>query len=363
MIFFSNKSKIFIKKNIYKFNNPSFYRKTNTYKGGNGLKKTIILLTISAFLLSAFILTPSFVKSSLPKVKLYPLKYSSVASSIICTGRVEEISKQEVNLSIPVKIGTVYYKMGDTITSGDKLFDVDVVKTKDLYSSTSQNTMGIPADIQNFLKANNIGSISDTNIPDAVYASIDGVVTSINIESGGVSSPTSPLIVISKLDNLQIKSQINEKMISAISTGQRVTITGDGFKNKKYSGKVSQIFPTATQAITGSSMETVVDVIVSIDNPDNYLKPGFSANVNIITSEDPDAIVVPYECILQDDKNREYVFIYLNGRAYKRFITTGAELDEGCCVISGVKVGEQVLINPPEALKSGSVVKGEAANA
>lgn len=328
------------------------------------MKKTIILLTISAFLLSAFILTPSFVKSSLPQVKLYSLGYSCVASSIISTGRIEEISKQEVSLSIPVKIGNVYYKLGDKVSSGEKLFDVDVQKTKDLYTEnqTSQNMTGIPTDIQNFLKANNIGSISDTKIPDAVYSTIDGIVTSINIESGGVSTPASPLIIISKLNNLQIKSQINENQIADISVGQTVTISGDGFKDKQYKGKVSQIFPTAKQAISGTSVETVVDVIVSIDDPDDYLKPGFSAKINIITSEDKNAIVVPYECILQDNKNREYLFIYSKGRAYKRYIKTLTELDNGCSV-SGIKVGEQVLINPPESLKSGSCVKGEAANA
>ena len=327
------------------------------------MKKTIILLTVSALLFSTFIMTPSFVKSSLPDVKLYPLKFSSVASSITCTGRVEEVSKQDVSLSIPVMIGNVYFKLGDKVTSGQKLFDVDVQKTKDLLTSASQQTSGLPADVQDFLKTNNIniGSIDDSNIPTAVYASIDGVVTDINIEPGSVSSPTSPLIEIAKLNNLQVRAEIDEDMISSISDGQSVTITGDGFKNREYSGDVSQIYPTATQSITGSSDETVVDVIVSIDNPDSYLKPGFTANVDIVTSEDPAAIVVPYECILQDDQNREFVFVYENGRVYKRIITTGAELDQGCCAVSGVNVGEKILMSPPDSLKSGSCVKGATA--
>ena len=84
------------------------------------------------------------------------------------------------------------------------------------------------------------------------------------------------LLYTSDLSRLQVKISVDENDISDINIGQSVKITGSGFKDKEYHGTVQKIYPSARQQQSGTNTETVVDAIVSIDDADEYIKPGFN---------------------------------------------------------------------------------------
>ena len=60
---------------------------------------------------------------------------------------------------------------------------------------------------------------------------------------------------------------VSETKIADIETGQKVEITGNGFKNNTYYGKVKSIGSEAKQVVTTSGQENVVEVVVTIQEP------------------------------------------------------------------------------------------------
>ena len=94
-------------------------------------------------------------------------------------------------------------------------------------------------------------------------------------------------------------------------------------------------YATQVQSLT-SAPETRVEVLLSVTNADERLKPGYTANVKIYTDHKDEALLVPYEAVWQDEDNRENVYVIENGRAVQHMVRTGYELENLLEVTEGL---------------------------
>lgn len=200
-----------------------------------------------------------------------------------------------------------------------------------------------------------------------VKAPIDGTVVSLNAvagsEGGGsaqgsaaslMSAAGGSLLTIGDLNTLQANLKVNEVDSSQVAAGQKVTITGDAF-TKEYTGKVVSVAPQAQTSAGTRGNETTVEVIVSIDNSSG-LKPGYNINATIVTQEKKDALLVAPEAVT-DRQGHQVVFVQNNGVAEMHTVTEGLSTDSQIEILSGLKEGEQVILNPSASLKQGDQVK------
>ena len=98
-------------------------------------------------------------------------------------------------------------------------------------------------------------------------------------------------------------------------------------------------------------METVVETLIAIKDPDEKIKSGFTASVDITTTQPLKIAVIPYECVLQNGEGEEYVLVVTNGVAEEKKIKTGIETEEGIQIISGIKYDDKVIVSPiPEKI-------------
>ena len=139
-----------------------------------------------------------------------------------------------------------------------------------------------------------------------------------------------------------IQTFVGEKEISAVKIGQAAEITGDAFPERLYNGEVKAIADTASKIQFGNTTRTMVEVTVLITDADDFLKPGYTANVSIKTSEPAVLTILPYEAVAQDNGG-EYVYILQDGVALKRYIETGRELSQGVEVVSGITAFDSVI--------------------
>ncbi len=135
---------------------------------------------------------------------------------------------------------------------------------------------------------------------------------------------------------------VPEQDISRVELGQTAEITGDAFPEKMYAGTVEEIADTAIRVQSGNVSQTAVEVTVKIDETDDTLKQGYTASVKLITSEPSMMTVVPYEAVNQDTGG-EYVYVLREGRAYKRYVTTGMELSEGVELKTALAENEEII--------------------
>ncbi|WP_427338075.1 efflux RND transporter periplasmic adaptor subunit [Caloranaerobacter sp. DY30410] len=196
-----------------------------------------------------------------------------------------------------------------------------------------------------------------------IKSPIDGVVVYSGAKLGIPANTASPLFVIDDISNLEIEVNISEYDVNDIKLGQEVKITGEAFKNQEYKGKVSYISPIATEMNTGRGIETNVKVKIDILNPDEKIKPGFSADVSINTANKKDALVVPYEALYHKKDGSIVVFKVEAGKAVEIPVLIGVEGDLKVEIISkDLKEGDQIILNPTEKIKDGmdvSILKGD----
>ena len=105
-----------------------------------------------------------------------------------------------------------------------------------------------------------------------------------------------------------------------------------------------------------------MDVEISLENPDDRLKHGFSAKVEITGGKDYELITVPYEAIRQDENNDEYVYVYAGGKLKKQVVATGKELTNEVEILDGLAPDDIVVFNPGGFVKEGAMIhiKGRA---
>jgi len=91
-------------------------------------------------------------------------------------------------------------------------------------------------------------------------------------------------------------------------------------------------------------------VTVELLNPDEQVRSGMTAAVNIIISQLEDVLTVPKRAVRLVD-NQTVVYILKNGAVVEVPIKIGASSDQVSEVLSGdLKVGDRIILNPPTSI-------------
>ncbi len=144
----------------------------------------------------------------------------------------------------------------------------------------------------------------------------------------------------------KIKALIDEGDISKVNIENNATIRMDAYPNLTLNGKVTEIAPSAILSKGNvMSFEITLDII---DKSGFLLKPEMQCDVNILKYI-PNALKLPHEAIIETEGKR-YVFVLEGKKMVRREIKTGLELPMEVEVLSGIKEGDKVIINPPESL-------------
>lgn len=133
-----------------------------------------------------------------------------------------------------------------------------------------------------------------TNLAYSIIRSpVSGVVVSREVDIGqtvAASFQTPTLFKIAQdLSKMQIDSNFAEADIGNIQVGQPVRFTVDAYPNRTFKGSVKQV---RINPITQQNVVTY-DVVVAVDNPEQILKPGMTAYVNIIVAQRKNVLLVP----------------------------------------------------------------------
>jgi len=237
-----------------------------------------------------------------------------------------------------------------------------------------------------------------------IYAPQDGTVSKLSIEVGervtGASqfSSGTEIMRIANLDELEVKVEVNENDIVRLALNDTAEIEVDAYLDRKFKGVVSEIATSANT--TGVSADQVTNFDVKIKmlkssyrdliKENNTIKspfrPGMSATVEIQTDRVTGVLTVPIQAVTTradstgrlktalekrnekksakkeaaEEENREYVFVYNNGKAELRKVKTGIQDNTYIEIKEGLKEGEEVIVAPYRAvsktLKNGTEV-------
>lgn len=316
-----------------------------------------ILLSITAVSVLSMYFFKEKLDNKAAMVDVQIVEKSDIVSSVYFRGNIMHEETYDIYLTSPVEVSEVYYKEGDLINEGDSIFSYTKRSENDYYSY-SNNIVEVFEPLFNsnptkklYLNSNALNGI--------VESPISGIITKLNIESGLNIPVFNSCLTVSSSDKMCVYAKVPEEYIQDIEIGMSCEITGNAFREKSYKGQVKSIDPYASTPIslTGKE-ETSVNVQISIEDPDELLHEGYSARAEIFTSKRSGVITVDYGAVCQDINNNEYVFVFTNGIAEKRYIITGTELQDEVEIIEGLKEGDMVILNP-DGIHDGNRVKYE----
>jgi HlyD family secretion protein len=184
-----------------------------------------------------------------------------------------------------------------------------------------------------------------------ITSPVDGTVISRAVDVGqtvAASFNTPTLFEVAKdLTQMQIETSVSEADIGKIKVGQLAKYTLDGYQDKTFEGKVTQV----RLASTTTNNVVTYTVIVSVDNSKGFVIPGMTANVSIITSNIEQALCVPNQALrfTPPDNTKKYekqgVWIQTKMGLERFDVELGAFDDNKTQIISkGINVGDKVCI-------------------
>ena len=187
-----------------------------------------------------------------------------------------------------------------------------------------------------------------------IKAPVDGIVISKAVEVGqtvAASFETPELFSVAEdLTKMQIEASVVEADIAKVKEGQKVRFTVDSYSDDYFYGTVTQV---RNEATTTSNVVTYT-VVIGIDNTDMKLKPGMTANVEIITAEEKGVILVPNQALRfyidDSDTAKRYkdrgVWIIKNGHPERVTVKIGVSDDDNTQILeSTLKIGDEVIVS------------------
>jgi cobalt-zinc-cadmium efflux system membrane fusion protein len=178
-----------------------------------------------------------------------------------------------------------------------------------------------------------------------VRAPISGKVLEINVAPGEYRNDTSaPLMTIADLSAVWISSDVPESAIRLIHVGDRVTIGFVAYPGETFSARVTRI------ADVLDPQTRTIKVYLEMPNPEGRFRPEMFGNIRHAGAV-RSMPVVPAAALVQE-YGKSVVFVEgTAGQFERREVTLGTRSGDLVPVLSGVKVGERVVVDGAVLLK------------
>lgn len=151
--------------------------------------------------------------------------------------------------------------------------------------------------------------------------------------------------------NIQLKQQDS----LYVKEDMKAEIKVKGLNEKKYTGTVIDVDEIALTPADGGTSK--VNVKISIDHPDEDIKIGYEVEVKIDLSIKPEAVVVDFESIIQDNDSKKYIYFVENDIARRRIVSTGIETSFEVEITEGIIEGDRYVVNPPPEMQEKNSMK------
>jgi multidrug efflux pump subunit AcrA (membrane-fusion protein) len=162
------------------------------------------------------------------------------------------------------------------------------------------------------------------------------------------------MLKVADLNDLIVSANVEEYDAPLLALGQKVTMTSDGLEGKVYTGEITKINITASNASSNMGTETVVPIEISVDNPDGILKQNYNLDLEIETVNKEDVLCVSASAIGTDGKTDEsYVYKVENDVLKKTVVEVGDSDDTVTEILSGLDEGDTIVSTISDNMKDG----------
>ncbi len=296
----------------------------------------------------------------------------SVFSSFIeLQGAVVAEDEVYVNAKVPGSITKVYIKVGDRVSAGQVVAEIDndliqnqmdeIKKRWELANElfTKQETLwkqNIGSEVQYLSVKNNkealeksMATLQKSRDMYQIKAPISGVVDDVPMKIGSGAAPGMPLAKIVNFSKLKVRVDAPETYVGKLRVGNSVIVQFIDIQ-KEISSKISYIGAGVNPA------NRTVKVEIPIRSNEPGLLPNMATVVKVVNYSNPKAVVIPINLVQKDLSNQDFVLVEEGGYAKRIDVKIGQQYGANCEVLTGLKAGDKLVVVGYQDLNNGDRV-------
>jgi multidrug efflux pump subunit AcrA (membrane-fusion protein) len=186
-----------------------------------------------------------------------------------------------------------------------------------------------------------------------VAAPIDGVVVSRQADVGYMAAPGAPLLTIENVSDYRLEAAVQESQINRIHLRDQVRVQIDALGQQELAGTVVEIVPAADPA---SRTYLVKISITPPGGSQQIIRSGLYGKARFITGQ-MQAMTIPRIAVVERGQLTSVYVVDQSGIARTRLVQTGKTYSDRVEVLSGLREGEQLVVDGVANVKDGSLVR------
>jgi RND family efflux transporter MFP subunit len=178
-----------------------------------------------------------------------------------------------------------------------------------------------------------------------IRAPMDGLLSAVSTIDGELVAEGNQLFTVSSRKTY-VRGEVNEEDVGEVKAEMKAKVQLYAYRTQTFAARVSSIQPAAdpdTQRYT---------VILEMEKPPDNLMAGMTGEMNIITGSHENALLVPTRALFVDQ-----ALVVKRGIVQRRTIKVGFRTLDFAEALSGVSVGDRVVIADQDRLRSGQPVR------
>jgi RND family efflux transporter MFP subunit len=297
-----------------------------------------------------------------PIVKVQSVTSRPVAQTQEYTATVEPEAKNNIAPASPVRISNIYVEVGDRVSKGQKLVQMDAANLRQLELQLENQHIEF-ARIDELFK---VGGVSKSewdaakmnlDIRETLYKNmlentallspISGIVTARNYDNGDMYGGGSPVLTVEQITPVKLMINVSETYFTKVKKGATAEVKIDVYGDETFEGEITLVYPTIDVSTRTFPVE------VKMKNQDMRVRPGMFARV-ILDFGTLDHVVVPDLAVVkQAGSGDRYVYVYKDGKVSYDKVELGRRMGTEYELLSGVENNSQVVVAGQARLTNG----------
>lgn len=300
------------------------------------------------------------------KIKVAEAQLSEVDLSGVFTATVEAEVSNNISPQSPGRIKRIYAEVGDHVSQGQKLAEMDDVNLEQTRLQMENNKVEFDR-VDELYKVGGISKSEWDNkkltyeLSRASYANllentclrspVTGMVTKRNYDNGDMWSNGDPIFVVEQIRPVKLMVNVSESLFTQVKKGMEVGVKLDVYGEEEFKGTVKLVHPSIDPSTRTFPVE------INIPNKDERVRPGMFARVTFSFGTIERVMVSDRAVIKQSGSADRYVYVCKNGEAAFRKVVVGRQMGDKYEVLEGLADGETVAITAQNRLNDGIKVE------
>ena len=254
-------------------------------------------------------------------VRVTPVVPQTIEKSVVINGDVLARNQVTIYPTVGGKLVESFFSIGDRVGRGNVVAMIDPSRPGEVYSRSP------------------------------VVSTVTGTVLQAPFTIGDTLTPQSAIYVVGDLSSLLVETYVPERYVASIRQGLSSTLWFEAIPGETFRAEVFEINPVLDPA------SRTMRIRLRFINPDPRIKAGMFATVSLVTSRRVNVPVIPRVSVINTYGSW---IVFVTGEdniAKRREVTLGIDNEDFFEVLSGVSMGENIVVAGQNFLSDGDFIR------